>query len=368
MLARDHVLAPQVVKVEFALVPVFNVLESIQLLGEVERLSGLGEWVVRTASLLPPELLAKTRLVFGAFYPVLYKCIDPASNYRDFSEFLADLERQDPVEVANTVWDVLVTTPLKHPHEWPSDKPVPSRAQIMNDLTVYADFMDTLTGDCLNVDSWNEAYDLMRHPSQLLAMVTGHMQILYEDYLRPEWERVLPMLQESVAAFQKLDYDNLTVYEAIRAVTGRDMTNKLTLKSEAVDRLIFVPTAHIGPYIGQYSSGKTLYIMFGARLPRGVQAHSSDLGRAELLIRLNALADDTRLRILEMLADHEELCAQDIIEQLGLSQSTVSRHLSQLSASGYLTERRRDVAKCYSLNSDRVGDTLRALTHFLGKQ
>jgi DNA-binding transcriptional ArsR family regulator len=238
----------------------------------------------------------------------------------------------------------------------------------MSDATAYADFMDTLTAECLNVDSWNEAYDLMHHPSQLLAMVTGHMRTLYEDYLRPEWERVLPMLQESVAAFQKLDFENLTVYEAIRAVTGRDMTNKLTLMSESVDRLIFMPTAHIGPYIGQYPLGKTLYIMFGARLPRGAQAHSSDLSRAELLIRLNALADDTRLRILEMLTHDEELYAQDIIEQLGLSQSTVSRHLSQLSASGYVTERRRDVAKCYSLNTDRVMDTLRALTNFLARQ
>jgi ArsR family transcriptional regulator len=70
---------------------------------------------------------------------------------------------------------------------------------------------------------------------------------------------------------------------------------------------------------------------------------------------MNALADDTRLRILEILTKHDELCAQDIIEELGLSQSSVSRHLSQLSATGFLVERRRDVNKCYSLNVDREG-------------
>jgi DNA-binding transcriptional ArsR family regulator len=176
------------------------------------------------------------------------------------------------------------------------------------------------------------------------------------------------MLQESVAAFQKLDYSNMTAYEAIRAVTGRDMTGKIDLKLSDVDQLVFVPTAHIGPYIGKYLHENTLYITFGARLPRGVQSASSDLSRAELLIRLNALADDTRLRILELLTRHDELCAQDIIERLSLSQPTISRHLSQLSATGYITERRREVAKCYSLNTDRVMDTLRALTNFLSRQ
>ena len=51
--------------------------------------------------------------------------------------------------------------------------------------------------------------------------------------------------------------------------------------------------------------------------------------------------------------------------QLDLNQSAASRHLRQLSAAGYITERRRDVAKCYSLNRERINDTFRALDRFL---
>jgi DNA-binding transcriptional ArsR family regulator len=105
--------------------------------------------------------------------------------------------------------------------------------------------------------------------------------------------------------------------------------------------------------------------MFGARLPAGARVQSPALSRSELLVRLNALADDTRLEILELMTKHEELCAQDIITLLNLSQSSASRHLRQLSATGYLIERRRDVAKCYSLNLDRVEDTLQALRRFM---
>ncbi|MBC8099775.1 MAG: helix-turn-helix transcriptional regulator, partial [Armatimonadetes bacterium] len=50
--------------------------------------------------------------------------------------------------------------------------------------------------------------------------------------------------------------------------------------------------------------------------------------------------------------------------QLDLSQSATSRNLRQLTATGYLIERRRETAKCYSLNRERIDDTMRALTWF----
>jgi ArsR family transcriptional regulator len=86
------------------------------------------------------------------------------------------------------------------------------------------------------------------------------------------------------------------------------------------------------------------------------------------MICLSALGDDTRLTILELLTHHNELCAQDIMNMLDLSQSSASRHLRQLTATGYLIERRREIAKCYSLNDERVEDTLRALKQFLRKR
>ncbi len=93
--------------------------------------------------------------------------------------------------------------------------------------------------------------------------------------------------------------------------------------------------------------------------------HSPDLSRSELLTRLNALADDTRLHILQALKDEGEQCSKHIMQQLELSQSATSRHLKQLSATGYLNERRKNGAKCYRLNMDRVEDTLEALSQFL---
>jgi DNA-binding transcriptional ArsR family regulator len=53
--------------------------------------------------------------------------------------------------------------------------------------------------------------------------------------------------------------------------------------------------------------------------------------------------------------------------RLDLSQSAVSRHLRQISAAGYITERWHDGSKCYRLNRERINDTLQALKRFLGE-
>ncbi len=60
---------------------------------------------------------------------------------------------------------------------------------------------------------------------------------------------------------------------------------------------------------------------------------------SELDRRLKALADPTRLRILNLLMEGE-LCGCDIQHVLGLTQSNVSRHLAYLKHSGWVADRR----------------------------
>jgi DNA-binding transcriptional ArsR family regulator len=53
------------------------------------------------------------------------------------------------------------------------------------------------------------------------------------------------------------------------------------------------------------------------------------------------------------------------MQALDLSQSAASRHLLQLAATGYLATERREGAKFYQLNRDRIGDTFGALEKLL---
>lgn len=63
-----------------------------------------------------------------------------------------------------------------------------------------------------------------------------------------------------------------------------------------------------------------------------------------------SLDDATRLRIMALLLEKEELCVCDLVEVLQLPQSTVSRQLSLLKNAGWLKDRRKGVWIHYSIN------------------
>jgi DNA-binding transcriptional ArsR family regulator len=209
-------------------------------------------------------------------------------------------------------------------------------------------------------------------------LIVSHLGHVWHTYLSAEWHRVQPMLQDAVTAFSRVDFSEMSLVEAAEYVTGQSLEHDHWTMSmlDRAERLLFVPSAHIGPFLGLFHGNseaqeQVLGIVFGARLPQGAQmpgqelSRAADLSRAEILVRLTALADDTRLQILRLVAAAGELRSQDIMHELQLSQSAASRHLKQLSATGYLVERRCDGAKCYRLNADRVEDTLRAAAAFL---
>jgi len=63
----------------------------------------------------------------------------------------------------------------------------------------------------------------------------------------------------------------------------------------------------------------------------------------ELAVRLKAIADPARLRLLSLLlaSDRMEACTCDLTELLGLSQPTVSHHFKKLAAAGLVVGERR---------------------------
>jgi len=69
---------------------------------------------------------------------------------------------------------------------------------------------------------------------------------------------------------------------------------------------------------------------------------------SEAVQLFKALADETRLRILNLVA-HRELCVCHIVEALGLGQSKVSRHLAHLRNAGLVNDRREGLWMYYSL-------------------
>ena len=62
------------------------------------------------------------------------------------------------------------------------------------------------------------------------------------------------------------------------------------------------------------------------------------------------LSDETRLHIVTLVFDHEELCVCDLTEKLQLSQPKISRHLALLRTAGLLQDRRQGQWIYYSIH------------------
>ena len=345
--------------ISFGIEPAFNALHSLMLLTKVDHLSGLDEWVTRTAMALPPDRRYMNQVVLiGVHYAVI-----PTRSWSSFSLYLDDLTRQNPVALRDRVFEAYFSIG-KEKIGSTDGLMKPEISELLADQPLYFTFLrERFVSFDEEIEA--EAHALLNDPSKLQDTVVSHLRYMWTYVMAAEWERVQPLLQTCVTAYRQIDFSGKGIIDAIQQVTEQKPDDWCQKLANVADRVVFVPSAHIGPYQGRYTANRTLYLLFGARQPRDVPNPSPELSRSELLVRVAALADDTRLRILHLIAQNGEQRSPDIIRQLDLSQSATSRHLQQLSATGYLTERWREGSKWYSLNHDRVDDTFRALSRFL---
>jgi len=73
----------------------------------------------------------------------------------------------------------------------------------------------------------------------------------------------------------------------------------------------------------------------------------------QLLRILKALSDESRLRILNLIINADEICVCDIERTLGFTQTKVSRHLTALKNANLVTDRRQGLWILYSFTGDR---------------
>ncbi len=368
----DFIVSPTIPSISVALEPSYNVFNSLLLLGWVDKSPGLNEWVTRTAAAMSPERRHTHRLILLG----LYHAVVPTKSWPSFPAYVDHLAAQDPIVLRDRVLNVYTKMP-KYVDGAPCLMPDPTDGQpaidvapLLESVDAFLEFlMERFPKAKIDVEIESEAHRYLNDPPAMQAMIVSYFRSMWEEVLAPEWERSVSMLQASVDAFRQLNLASMSKLEAVRLVLDRDLPEEKAemwkQKLERAKRLVLVPSAHVGPYFGHFQSADTMWILFGARIPKGAQVHAPDLSRAEILVRISALSDDTRLRILKLVAEEGELRSSEIMARVELSQSAVSRHLKQLSATGYLSARRCEGAKCYVLNSARVEDTLRAISMYL---
>lgn len=344
-----------------ALEPVRNAIASMMLLVKEHEMLGSGTWVTQTREKLSADELFKNRLVIiGFFHAIL-----PESDYTSFSDYLDDLEKSDPVLLRDRMLKTYAKICIG------CDEKIKEAGvdwnKVLSSSESYVSFLIERFGEkMVEVDLETKAYEYVIDPPAMQKLIVDYLRWFWNEHLSQEWARTEPLLRESVKAFQHTGFEKMDRLDMARYITGQDLDEEHWGKvlTEA-ERIVFIPNPHIGPYVTRIYFKNAIGVIFGARQPEDASVRIPELDRAEIVARMSALSDDTRLRILQMIAENGEMRSQDIIESVGLSQPSVSRYLTQLTVTGYLQERRINGAKAYNLNRDRIEKTLKAVHKFL---
>ncbi len=348
-----------------------SAVQSLLLLSRGINHPGISDWILETQQAMNrSERWANEVVILGLHYAVM-----PSESWHSFPAYVDYLAAMEPTALRDKMLNAYDSMGCWCPPEadQTSDQAVPEdglidQAAALTSPELYLAYLRQRFSE-KNVDEEIEraAYALVIDPPQMQKMIVDHLRAMWQKYLAVEWRRRRPVLQQAVRALNQARLKGLSFIEAARLATGQDFDDDKWQKWFAnATSLVLIPHPHAGPYtMHQSGTDGTLYLFIGAHLPKGSSLDAPDLTRSEILVRLNALTDDTRLQILREIAESGELRSQEIIDVLELSQSAASRHLTQLTAAGYLKERRCDGAKCYSLNAERLSDSLQAVANYL---
>jgi ArsR family transcriptional regulator len=69
-----------------------------------------------------------------------------------------------------------------------------------------------------------------------------------------------------------------------------------------------------------------------------------------------ALSDPTRLQIISLLTESQNLCVNVIAEKTGMSQPAISQHLKVLKNAGFLNARKMGMHVHYSINQQKAAE------------
>ncbi|GGA67925.1 ArsR/SmtB family transcription factor [Ornithinibacillus halotolerans] len=155
-----------------------------------------------------------------------------------------------------------------------------------------------------------------------------------------------------------------TNVEGIYAITGLYPDTNDIEKINRAHLITFIPVPNMGRLMTYFQFENQMFLMFEP----SVDEHYEDqtvIQNEDVFTTFEGLGDATRLQIISLLAKQKEMYAQQIITELGLKQSTVSRHLNQLHQANLVLIRQVGNTKYYSMNQAEIRRVMQVLEDML---
>ncbi|MDA0159949.1 DUF5937 family protein [Solirubrobacter ginsenosidimutans] len=215
---------------------------------------------------------------------------------------------------------------------------------------------------------------LLDDPGALLERFLTLLEDYWEEAFAREWERIEPDLAASVSeAGRQIESDGL--YALLRglwpevrcdAEQGRfwlDRPHDHEVQIGADDRLLLAPSTYVWPHVR---------VNCDAPWPLGLIFPASSIVRearprippAQLVSVLRALADDTRLRALRLIAERPRT-TQELAPLVGVTEAALSKQLRALADAGLLDRRREGYYVLYRLVPEQIEALAPSLGSFL---
>ena len=337
---------PASVTTSITVEPVYNALLSLALLTADPATVKVEPWITQTAAQLTPQQRHDNRLVFEGLGQALLL----AATCADFPAYLTTLEAEAPTVLRDRLWQQFAPDT--------SQNTVDPQRFVQQVSTAYP---LNRVDETLLV----EVYQMSQAPVAMQRLITTHLRTLWETHLAAEWDRSARNLQSMHYLLNKCTWPTTSAQDAIRAFLRRPLPDAISAQLGGVEQVVFVPSPHVHLHAERFGSPNTIWIFALANFWT-LPLRTEPIQRTEVLAPLSALADETRLYILELLATHQELFAQELITKLDVSQPTVSRHLKQLRSANLITEQRsNDANKSYQLNPEALERLFHTLTQLL---
>ena len=213
-------------------------------------------------------------------------------------------------------------------------------------------------------------------PARLLERFRALLHDYWEHAFRAEWSRIEDSLADAVSAAGR----DIAARGVGAALAGVSAELRISTADGAVSlslarphdhqlrlapgqHLVLVPSRYVWPHVrANCDAPWPLGLVYPAPAVR--EEGQVQIPPSEMLRVLRALADDTRLRLLSVVAQRPR-STQELAPLLHISDATCSKHLRVLAEAGLLHGRRDGYYVLYSLDRTRLACLQPSITAFL---
>lgn len=353
----------QALKIEFRASLLQDMVATLVLVQPAQHMDGLGDWLYRVSSRLladpPPHFYETTTALM--FAPAIQGCLllqlqDDSPVHERFDDLIEFLEIVPAAALSSAIQSSLYDLSVNFELPFPS-APLTELATLKRYLGEVQSKRESMNRSPLPV-SIETVAEYLLNPKLVKAGLIESLKALWNAGYAESYEESRHRWQHAIDYHQPQKYE--TDLQAIfRIVTGRPIPQFIQNAGRKAVRVEWYPSGYVGTYVVYNIYNGTLRISFNANLTPTSSAESDKL--VGLYPVLKAMADETRLHILGLLAN-QEYNVGDLADLLNLSDSTISRHLALLAKTDLVKVRPHGTTRYYRLNPNGLGDVIERLS------